>query len=57
VQQLANGGVNILQNEQALSMQIRNLFRGEARGVFKNFNNDLRQYKAAQHVYTCGGIW
>ncbi|MCA0383585.1 MAG: cell surface protein SprA [Bacteroidetes bacterium] len=45
VQQLANGGVNILQNEQALSMQIRNLFRGEARGVFKNFNNDLRQYK------------
>ena len=44
VQQLANGGVNILQNEQALSMQVRNLYRGESRGVFKPFNNDLRQY-------------
>ncbi len=45
VQQLANGGVNILQNEQALSLQIRNLYSGNARGVFKTFNNDLRQYK------------
>ncbi|HSC54986.1 MAG TPA: cell surface protein SprA [Phnomibacter sp.] len=45
VQQLANGGVNILQNEQSLSVQVRNLYRGEARGVFKSFNNDLRQYK------------
>ena len=45
VQQLANGGVNILQNEQALSMQVRYLYTGDARGVFKTFNNDLRQYK------------
>ncbi|MCU0395278.1 MAG: cell surface protein SprA, partial [Chitinophagaceae bacterium] len=45
VQQLANGGVNILQNEQSLSMQVRNLFNGDARGVFKTFSNDLRMYR------------
>lgn len=45
VQQLANGGINILQNEQALSMQVRNLVSGDGRGVFKILNNDLRQYK------------
>lgn len=45
VQALANGGVNILQNEQALSMQVRSLFTGNARGVFKSFSNDLRRYK------------
>ena len=45
VQALANGGVNILQNEQALSLQVRNLIGGNARGVFKTFNNDLRRYK------------
>lgn len=45
VQALANGGVNILQNEQALSMQVRNLATGSARGVFKTFTNDLRRYK------------
>jgi cell surface protein SprA len=44
VQQLANGGVNLLQNEQALSLQVRNLYTGNSRGVFKTFNNDLRQY-------------
>ncbi|MES2646623.1 MAG: cell surface protein SprA [Bacteroidota bacterium] len=45
VQQVANGGVNILQNEQSLSMQVRYLQSGNGRGVFKTFNNDLRQYK------------
>jgi cell surface protein SprA len=45
VQALANGGVNILQNEQSLSLQVRNLLSGDARGVFKTFNNDLRRYK------------
>lgn len=45
VQALANGGVNILQNEQALSMQVRNLLPGDARGVFKSLSNDLRRYK------------
>lgn len=45
VQQLANGGVNILQNEQSLSMQVRNLISGDARGVFKPLSNDLRMYR------------
>jgi cell surface protein SprA len=45
VQQIANGGVNILQNEQSLSMQVRNLISGDSRGVFRIFNNDLRMYR------------
>ena len=45
VMSLATQGVNIQQNEQALSMQVRNLPNGEARGVFKTINFDLRQYK------------
>ena len=45
VQQIANGGINILQNEQSISLQVRNLFSGDARGVFKTFKRDLRQYK------------
>jgi cell surface protein SprA len=44
VQALSNGGINILQNEQALSMAIGNLQEGEARGVFKTLSLDLRQY-------------
>ena len=45
VQALSNGGINILQNEQALSMVLCNLLEGDARGVFKTLNLDLRQYK------------
>jgi len=45
VQSLSNGGINILQNEQALSMQICNLLPGDARGVFKTLNLDLRRYR------------
>jgi cell surface protein SprA len=45
VQTLSNGGINILQNEQALSMNLINLREGESRAVFKGFNHDLRQYK------------
>ena len=44
VQQLSNNGVNLLQNEQALSIQVRNLTRGDARGVFKTVPFDMRQY-------------
>lgn len=44
VQQLSNNGVNLLQNEQALSIQVRDLPNGEARGVFKTVNYDMRQY-------------
>jgi cell surface protein SprA len=45
VQALSNGGINILQNEQALSMRLCDLQEGDARGVFKTLNLDLRQYK------------
>ncbi len=45
VQALSNGGINILQNEQSLSMVLCNLQEGDTRGVFKNLNLDLRLYK------------
>jgi cell surface protein SprA len=44
VQQLSNNNVNILQNEQAMSMKICNLPSTDGRGVFKTMNLDLRQY-------------
>ena len=47
-QQLSNNNVNLLQNEQSLSMQVCNLAQGDARGVFKTMNLDLRQYKSLQ---------
>jgi cell surface protein SprA len=47
-QQLSNNNVNLLQNEQSLSMQVCNLAQGDARGVFKTMNLDLRQYKQLQ---------
>ena len=45
VQQLSNNGINLLQNEQALSMQICNLLDGDSRAVFKSTNFDFRQYR------------
>jgi cell surface protein SprA len=44
VQLLSNNGVNLQQNEQALSMKVSNLFSGDARAVFKTLNLDFRQY-------------
>lgn len=44
VQLLSNNGVNLLQNEQAMSLRVQNLRNGEARAVFKNLNLDMRQY-------------
>jgi cell surface protein SprA len=43
-QQLSTNNVNLLLNEQAMSLQICNLFPGETRGVYKNTNYDLRRY-------------
>ncbi|RYF92126.1 MAG: cell surface protein SprA, partial [Chitinophagaceae bacterium] len=43
-QQLSNNNVNLLLNEQSLSMQVCNLAQFESRGVFKTMNLDLRQY-------------
>ena len=44
VQELSNNGVNLLQNEQAMSLQINNLAEHDSRAVFKTLNLDLRQY-------------
>ena len=43
-QQLSNNNVQIFLNEQSLSLQICNLPKGQARGVFKTMNLDMRQY-------------
>ncbi|MEY3059113.1 MAG: cell surface protein SprA, partial [Bacteroidota bacterium] len=51
VQTLSNGGINILQNEQALSINVINLKEGDGRAVFKSFNHDLRQYKKLSMFY------
>lgn len=44
VQMLSNNNVNLLQNEQSMSIQVRNLRDGDSRAVFKTLNQDLRQY-------------
>jgi cell surface protein SprA len=45
VQLLSNNGVNLLQNEQALSVQLYNLQKNTTpRGVFKTMNVDIRRY-------------
>jgi cell surface protein SprA len=41
----SNNGVNLLQNEQSMSLQFCNLAKGDARGVQQTFaNRDLRQF-------------
>jgi cell surface protein SprA len=44
VQQLSNNGVNLLLNEQALSMRFSNLAPKQSRAVFKTLNMDIRLY-------------
>ncbi|MBY0480219.1 MAG: cell surface protein SprA [Chitinophagaceae bacterium] len=44
VQQLSNNGINLLQNEQSISLQLHNLFSGDSRAIFKTMNLDMRQY-------------
>jgi cell surface protein SprA len=49
VQTLSNNGVNLLQNEQSLSVRFCNLPKGGAKGVFQTFaNRDLRQFGKLQ---------
>src|SRR5215203_3843775 len=43
-QQISNNNVQLLLNEQSLSLKLCNLQSGKARGVFKTMNLDLRQY-------------
>ena len=47
-QQLSTNNVNLLLNEQSMSLQICELLPGEARGVYKNTNYDLRRYGTMQ---------
>lgn len=47
-QQLSNNNVNLLLNEQSLSLQVCGLPIKETRGVFKTMNLDLRQYGRLQ---------
>jgi len=45
-QTLSNNGVNLLQNEQSMSLQFCGLQKSDARGVFQTFaNRDLRQFR------------
>jgi cell surface protein SprA len=42
----SNNGVNLLSNEQAMTLQFTNLKKGDAKAVFQTFSNkDLRQFK------------
>ncbi|MEI9942820.1 MAG: cell surface protein SprA [Chitinophagaceae bacterium] len=43
-QQLSNNNVQLLLNEQSLSVQFCGLPKTESRGVFKSMNMDMRQY-------------
>ncbi|HVM88581.1 MAG TPA: cell surface protein SprA [Puia sp.] len=43
-QQLSTNNTNLLLNEQSLSIQLCNLSPGDARGVYKTVNLDLRRY-------------
>lgn len=46
VQTQSNNGVNLLQNEQSMSLQLCNLGQTDARGVIQTFaNRDLRQFR------------
>lgn len=43
---ISNNGVNLLQNEQSLTLQFDNLVKNDAKAVFQTFpNRDLRQFK------------
>lgn len=43
-QELSNNNVNLLLNEQAMSLQICNMVQGDVRGVYKTTSLDLRRY-------------
>ncbi|HXB46047.1 MAG TPA: cell surface protein SprA, partial [Puia sp.] len=57
-QQLSTNNVNLLLNEQSLSIQVCNLAQGDARGVYKTVNLDLRRYGKMDmfiHAESAGG--
>ncbi|HNJ28301.1 MAG TPA: cell surface protein SprA [Ferruginibacter sp.] len=49
VQTLSNNGVNLLLNEQSMTLQLCNLAKDDSRGVQQTFaNRDLRQFRKLQ---------
>ncbi len=57
-QQIGSAYAGALQNEQSLAMNICNLKDGDARGIFKNLNLDLRLFKQLRmfvHAEEAGG--
>ncbi len=57
-QELSSNNVNLLLNEQSLSLQICGLAPGDARGVYKTTNLDLRRYGTIDmfiHAEATGG--
>ncbi|KAA9041516.1 cell surface protein SprA [Ginsengibacter hankyongi] len=49
VQTLSNNGVNLLQNEQSLTLQFCGLNKNDGKAVFQTFaNRDLRQFRKLQ---------
>lgn len=49
VQTISNNGVNLLQNEQSLTLQFCNLAKNDGKAVFQTFvNKDLRQFRKLQ---------
>jgi len=49
VQTLSNNGVNLLENEQSLTLQFSNLAKNDGKAVFQTYaNRDLRQFKKLQ---------
>ena len=57
-QTLSTNNTNVLLNEQAMSLQICNLQQGDARGVYKTVNLDLRKYGKMDmfiHAESAGG--
>jgi cell surface protein SprA len=51
-----SNGQNVLQNEQALSLQICGLEDGNAKGVFKSLGMDLRQFKEMRMFIHAEGV-
>jgi cell surface protein SprA len=58
VQTLSNNGVNLLQNEQSLTLQFENLAKKDGKAVFQTFGNrDLRQFKKLEmYIHAEKGI-
>lgn len=57
VQLLGNNGVNLLQNEQSMSLKINNLAKHDSRAVFKTLNLDLRRYGQMSMFIHCESVY